>query len=151
MEHLTARLAQSPVFSQLPPSEFDELARLARCRRLAPGEFVCHQGNQWANAIYLASGQLRWAMLSPAGREYVLYLIEPGKVFWGHSFFDDQPMPASLQALQPSEIYQFRFWIAIRPYGERSRAVWSRPCGWRAKSFMDSLFNRSPGGLPNCC
>lgn len=123
MSDLATKLAQTQVFCQLPQAECAELARLARSRTLAPGEFVCHQGDVWTHALYLVSGQLRWTMLSPAGREFMLYALEPGRVFWGHSLFDDQPMPASLQAVVASEVL---IWHrdAILPILDRNPAVW---------------------------
>jgi len=40
-------------------------------------------------------------LLSALGKECVLTDLKPPRVFWGHSFFDDQPMPACLRATQP--------------------------------------------------
>jgi CRP/FNR family transcriptional regulator len=37
-------------------------------------------------------------MLSASGKEHQLFALESGEVFWAHSLFDDQPMPASLVA-----------------------------------------------------
>jgi len=123
MQNLAEKLAQTRVFSPLPPAECAELARLAHKRTYAPNDFVCHQGEVWTYALYLATGQLRWVMLSPTGREYVLYTIEPGRVFWGHSLFDDQPMPASLQATSISEMY---IWHrdTLLPIVDRNPAIW---------------------------
>jgi CRP/FNR family transcriptional regulator len=53
----------------------------------------------------------------------MLYAVEPGRVFWGHSLFDDQPMPASLQAVVASEV---ALWHrdAILPIVNRNPAIW---------------------------
>ncbi|MBM3127030.1 MAG: Crp/Fnr family transcriptional regulator [Chloroflexi bacterium] len=123
MSDLAKKLGQTQVFNRLPPADCATLARLARRRALAPSEYLCHQGEVWAHALYLVSGQLRWTMLSPAGREFMLYSIDPGRVFWGHSLFDDQPMPASLQAVGASEV---ALWHrdAILPILDRNPAIW---------------------------
>ena len=107
MDDLTLRLSQAEVFNKLPEAECAELTKLARSRRLLAGEYLCHQGYSWPNVIFLASGGLRWAMLSVGGQEYVLLALQPGDVFWGHSIFDNQPMPASLVAVKTSNVYQW--------------------------------------------
>lgn len=107
MDDLTLRLLQAEVFNKLPKAECAELTKLARRRRLLAGEHLCHQGYSWPNVIFLASGGLRWTMLSAGGQEYVLLALQPGDVFWGHSIFDNQPMPASLVAVKTSNVYQW--------------------------------------------
>lgn len=105
MPELVQLLADTPVFSSLPHKELQKLASFAVLRHLQPGEFLCHQGDIWPNLLYLLSGELRWAILSVSGREQVLFLIQSGKTFWGHSIFDGSPMPASLSALKTSSVY----------------------------------------------
>jgi len=107
MEDLGRRLSQAAVFNKLPEAEWAELARRARRRCLRTGEFVCHQGDIWPNVIFLASGRLRWTILSAGGQEYVPFTIEPGAGVWGHSIFDDQPMPAGIVATNVSKVYQW--------------------------------------------
>ncbi len=123
MGDLALELGSVKAFRELPRAELDALVKSAHYLKFEPDEFVCHQGDFWHRALYLAAGELRWAMLSPSGKEYVLYTIEPGRVFWGHSLFDDQPMPAALQAKQPSEGY---LWDrdTLFPIMDRNPAVW---------------------------
>jgi CRP-like cAMP-binding protein len=105
MYDLQQRLAQAPVFEKLPAREIDTLVTQAVMKRLRPGEFLCHQGDDWRYAAFLARGGLRWAILSVGGREQVLFRVEPGHTFWAHSLFDCQPMPASLSATKASTAY----------------------------------------------
>lgn len=125
MNDLLDRLAQAEVFSNLPEVERAELARLAHRRRVQTGEFLCHQGDTWPNVIFLTSGQLRWAMLSAGGREYVLFTVEPGSVFWGHSIFDGQPMPASLSVVKASEIYQWSREVILPVLYRNPATMWA--------------------------
>ena len=93
-------------------------------------------------------------------REYaksVLYIIAPGRVFGGHSLFDDEPMPATLQAIQASEVYVWHR-DAILPILDRNPAIWRSitresvgRCAGRAKSFTDLRFSRSRDDAPNFC
>lgn len=105
MPELAHLLQETPVFSSLPQKELQSLSNFAVLKKLLPGEFLCHQGDVWPNVIYLLKGELRWAILSVSGREQVLFLIQSGKTFWGHSIFDGEPMPASLSALKPTSAY----------------------------------------------
>jgi CRP-like cAMP-binding protein len=102
MEELNRQLAQAEVLEKLPDTARAELAKLAIRRDLARGEFLCHQGDVWTYAILVASGKMRWTMLSAGGQEHTLLVVEPGSVFWAHSLFDDAPMPASLAATKNS-------------------------------------------------
>ena len=101
------RISQAKIFNKFPPSVSTELARLATVRNYVPGEFCFHQGDLWPYVLLLADGSLQWAMLSLGGREHVLFMISPGEAFWGHTIFDDQPMPASLMATRPSTAYRW--------------------------------------------
>lgn len=105
MNDLANLLAQTAIFSKLAPSDCANLANLACPRRLDQGEFLCHQGDVWPHFAYLMSGEMRWVLLSVSGKEYVITDLKPPRVFWGHSFFDDQPMPACLHATQPATVY----------------------------------------------
>lgn len=107
MIHLAQRLTNVEVFKQLPENELAKVAQLAMYRRLKTDEFVCEQGELWPNIILVTAGQLRWSLLALSGREQVLFHIEPGQTFWGHSFYDGYPMPGSLCAVRSSVIYQW--------------------------------------------
>jgi CRP/FNR family transcriptional regulator len=107
MEQKALRLSQIRVFNQLPETACLDLMKHARHLRLQSGEFICHQGDVWPNVIFLTKGELRWGMISLGGREQVLFMLYPDDVFWGHSLFDDEPMPASLAATKETEAY---FW-----------------------------------------
>jgi CRP/FNR family transcriptional regulator len=82
---------------------------------LAAGEYCCHQGDLWPYVLFLADGAMQWSMLSIGGREQVLFMLSPDEVFGGHSIFDDQPMPASLMATQPSVSYRWNRDVIV-PY-----------------------------------
>jgi CRP-like cAMP-binding protein len=105
MQQKIGQLSQVRVFNKLPEVECAALLRLARPQQLAPGDFLCHQGDVWPHVVFLTTGELRWTLLSLSGREHVLYSVQPNHVFWAHSLFDDAPMPASLRASKAAEVY----------------------------------------------
>ncbi|RPI83526.1 MAG: Crp/Fnr family transcriptional regulator [Chloroflexi bacterium] len=124
MPELFQLLADTPVFSSLPKKELQNLASFAVPRKLQPGEFLCHQGDIWPNLLYLLEGELRWAILSVSGREQVLFLIQSGKTFWGHSIFDGSPMPASLSALKASSVYIWTKQVILPILDRHPQAHW---------------------------
>ena len=102
---LSQMLAKEDIFKILPSREIESLAEQAIFRKFQRGEYLCHQGENWPYTVFVARGNLRWAILSISGREQVLFKIAPGQTFWGHSMFDKQPMPASLMATNNSQVY----------------------------------------------
>jgi len=107
MNDLIKKLSNAEFFGKFPEKDRAALAELAIPRRLRAGEYCCHQGDLWPSVIFLSEGSLDWAMLSVAGKEHILFSISPNEVFWGHSIFDDKPMPASLKATENSTIYRW--------------------------------------------
>lgn len=105
MNELAHQLANAEVFGILPDAARAELAKLAVRKEIPRGEFLCHQGDLWTYALLVSSGKMRWTMLSAGGQEHTLLVLEPRSVFWAHSLFDDEPMPASLTAIKDSVAY----------------------------------------------
>ncbi|MBI5035674.1 MAG: Crp/Fnr family transcriptional regulator [Chloroflexi bacterium] len=105
MDDLLRLLERAEVLGKLPDEARRELTKLAVRRDILRGEFLCRQGYVWTYALFIASGRMRWTMLSAGGQEHTLLVVEPSSVFWAHSFFDDEPMPASLAAVKDSVVY----------------------------------------------
>ncbi len=105
MNELAHQLANAEVFGILPAAARAELATLAVRKEIPRSEFLCHQGDLWTYALLVSSGKMRWTMLSAGGQEHTLLVLEPSSVFWAHSLFDDEPMPASLTAIKDSVAY----------------------------------------------
>jgi len=107
MKELTEELSRARFFGKFPESDRAALAELALPRQLHSGEYCCFQGDIWPNVIFLSQGKLDWSMLSVGGKEHVLFSLNQNDVFWGHSIFDDKPMPASLKVIENSTIYRW--------------------------------------------
>ena len=122
IDSLEQGLGQAPVFSSLDPASRSQVARLAVRKEYRKGTFVFHQEEVWPFALYLVAGRLEWSLLSPEGRRQALFDPVPGDVVWGHSFFDGQPMPGSLEALETSVTYQWDR-ESLRPILSRSSAA----------------------------
>ena len=105
MTDLMQVLSGKKVFQHLPAEELSRLVDRSLSRRISSKEYLCRQGDIWPYVFFLVEGQLSWSMLSDAGREHQLFKIKAGEVFWAHTFFDEEPMPASLRADRDVLIY----------------------------------------------
>lgn len=105
MTKATLDLTHAPVFCRLVAGDRAELARLARRSGYEKGESICRQGDTWTQVAYILSGRVEWAMISPEGKRLAAFELNAGELAWGPSFFDNRPMPASLEVQMPSEIY----------------------------------------------
>lgn len=121
---LVRRLAQAPVFSRLSESERLELARRTARREHRKGEFIFHQGDTWPFVMYVGAGRLEWSIVSFDGKRQALFDVGAGGVVWGHSFFDDQPMPADMEVLETSLVYKWDRESLIPILSQSTEALW---------------------------
>ena len=98
------KLAKDDVFSYLSTCDHEELARLAFTKKYHKGQYISMQDDIWACALYIKSGKLGWVMLSPDGKRQVVFRMGAGRVVWGHSLFDGEPMPAALEVMEDCEV-----------------------------------------------
>jgi len=105
VKNLEKFLSNKPVFKKISPDDRDRLAKAAILYKLDTNETLTYQGDYWPGLLVVRSGGLKWTLISESGKEYVFFVLEPGAFFWGHTIFDDKPMPASLVATKTSELY----------------------------------------------
>jgi len=124
MNELESVLDNCLSFSKLAVEDRYELANQAVRRTCQKGEFICWQGEIWSKVLVLVSGGLEWSMLSPQGKRQVVFRLEPVCAVWGHSVFDQKPMPASLEVMEDSEIYVWPGEIIVPIMSRNVEAVW---------------------------
>ena len=107
-DSLPKTLAGVDVFNKISEADRNRLAEIATSHYLEKGETLVFQGDHWPEVIYVRSGKLRWSLLAESGKEHTFFRLGTGSVFWGHTIFDDQPMPASLIAISPSVVYSWK-------------------------------------------
>ena len=101
-------LSQHPFFKALPQEAVLSLLKNAHAKRYIKGNFVLHQDEIWRNALFLRSGGMEWTILSPGGKRQIVFRVRPGEMVWGHTLFDGEGMPASLEVVQDSEALLWR-------------------------------------------
>jgi CRP-like cAMP-binding protein len=124
MKGLSAQFAQNNVFRELSDQDRQSLAKAGVKRSFAPGQYLCHQGELWPKVVFVVSGRLRWTMLAVSGKEHILFTVEHGQAFWGHSLFDDQPMPASLMAALATQVYLWPREVILPILFRNPKALW---------------------------
>jgi CRP/FNR family transcriptional regulator len=105
MQDLVTLLNQADVLGKFTLSEKNKLAPLAVRRALKRGESLYWQGDLWTRVFFIANGRLQSVINSLDGRSFVVFTWEAGNDFWGHSLFDGEPMPSTMEAVQDSVIY----------------------------------------------
>ncbi len=105
MSDFSADLLKDDIFQHFSSQDLQGLAQVAVRKHYKRGEIICFQGDLWPHTLYLVSGKLNWVMLAPDGKRQVVLRPKAGDVVWGHSLFDNDPMPASLEVLEESDVY----------------------------------------------
>ncbi|MEW6569077.1 MAG: Crp/Fnr family transcriptional regulator [Chloroflexota bacterium] len=127
-DSLAHSLARAPVLASLAVEDIAELARCAVRRDFERGQLIFREGDMWPHALYLASGWLRWTLTDRDGHRQMLLDVPPGNLVWGHSLFDGLPMPADLEAREPSVTYRWDRTAVRAVLGSRLEAMWEL-CG----------------------
>lgn len=106
MPSLVDRLASDPVFSFLASDEREWLAQTAIQRKFARGEWIAPYGEVWPYLFLVAAGSIHGLKESSEGRSLIVLTLEPGELFWGMAFFQDEAVtPVLLQAQSDSQVY----------------------------------------------
>jgi CRP-like cAMP-binding protein len=124
MELLSDLLEVLPVFSKFSPSDRFEALRLARRQVFDRGAFIFQQGDLWPNIAYFTSGQAHLVMLSQDGKRQLVFKVMGKELFLGHSLFDDQPMPASLEVKEACELYLWSKETLAPLLSQHPEALW---------------------------
>lgn len=127
MTDLQQELAGMDVFRHFPPEVLAQLDDHSLSRKIPVKEHLCRQGDIWPFVLFLEEGQLSWSMLSSQGKEHQLFKIKTREIFWAHSFFDDQPMPASLKADKTVLAYLWPKEIVLPLLMKYPKAMWDIP------------------------
>lgn len=105
MESLEASLKKVGLFEHLSKSDRHQLAATASKKDVIRGEFIAHYGEIWPFLLILGSGSVNVMKLSSEGRHLGALKLESGDVFLTPSFFDEGPLPASLEVRENGQVY----------------------------------------------
>ncbi|MBT3316032.1 MAG: Crp/Fnr family transcriptional regulator [Anaerolineae bacterium] len=119
------QIAKDDVFAHLDTRAHEKLAQLAFHASYRKGQYICMQDDIWKRALYVSSGKLGWVMLAPDGKRQVVFRMGPGRVVWGHSLFDGEPMPAALEVMEDCEVCMWEGDAIIPIISCNVDAVWA--------------------------
>lgn len=102
--NIVSALGAASLFSSLSPDELRLLAAHAVRKHFAQGELIFTEGDTCKGLHIIASGKLRIFKSSASGREQVLALEGPGGSVAELPVFDGGPYPASVSAVEDSQI-----------------------------------------------
>lgn len=93
-----------PYFEALDAGPLAELARRVRRRAVGRGETIVTEGGRCEGLYFVVRGRVKVFKVSGEGKEQVLRILGPGRTFNDVPLFDGGPNPASIEALEPSEV-----------------------------------------------
>ena len=103
-DQLETVLRKTPMFAGLTEPEMGALRGRVTSQRFQRGELLFSEGDACKGLFLVASGKIRIFKLSPAGREQVLSIEQPGSSFAELPVFDGGNYPASASALDDAEV-----------------------------------------------
>ncbi len=86
------------------PDLAETLRAAATSRSYERGEFIVHQGDDPDFLGIVLGGRVKVVKHAPNGREVILHLLGPGAVFGVVPALDGEPYPASVVAMERSEV-----------------------------------------------
>ena len=102
--NLAASLQKAGLFSNLTPSELQLLAARTVRKLFSAGELLFSEGEPCTGLHIVSRGKVRIFKTSMSGREQVLAVEGPGSSVAELPVFDGGPYPASVLAIEDSEI-----------------------------------------------
>jgi CRP/FNR family transcriptional regulator len=96
------------LFAGLEPPQIARLESEAETCRFEAGEWITQYGDIWPFFFFIKQGEVTAIKESFEGRSLILTTLHAGEVFWGLAFFiEEAPMPASLRAVQDTELVRW--------------------------------------------
>ena len=106
MNEITDLLKKNPVFAPLAQNDLELMARQSVLRKYDTGEKVILYGDVWPHLFLVGQGSVDALKESGEGRTLLVSTFSTGDIFWGLAFFqEDAPMPVTLEANKPSQLF----------------------------------------------
>jgi CRP/FNR family transcriptional regulator len=98
-------LKQIPYFAGLPDRDLERIRPLVHERSYPKGEIVILEEEPCEAIYFVKSGRVKVFKTSPEGREQILRIMKAGDTFNEVPVFDGGPNPASVETMEPSDLY----------------------------------------------
>lgn len=100
-------LANSLLFSGLPPEQLRTIAQLSVSKRFPKGAAIFFEGEAGIGFYMVVTGRVKIFKTSFDGREQILHIFGPGEPFGEVPVFHGSPFPANAEALTDVETLFF--------------------------------------------
>lgn len=101
---IAQRLSAFYMFSELQPSQIEQLANGTRLMDVPRGGTLFNRGDKAHGFYLLLEGQIKMGVISPQGDEKVIGLIQPGQSFGEAALFLERSFPVYTQATLDSKV-----------------------------------------------
>ncbi|HOW18445.1 MAG TPA: Crp/Fnr family transcriptional regulator [Phycisphaerae bacterium] len=108
MPTLADQLKSCPLFSQLTPTQIEDVARFSRLIRFQAGETIFRETQPCEGFYVVAGGTVRIYKIAPDGRERTLHVVRPPQSFAEAAMFAAQAYPAFAEAIEDSQVILVR-------------------------------------------
>lgn len=126
MNELNERLTQNRVFRLLTDEQRAELAAGTVQRQYRKGEIISLYGDVWPFLLLVMEGRVQAVKESSEGRQLMVLALNPGEIFWGLAFFnDDAAMPVTLIAAEDSRLVLWPREAVLPALLANSPALWA--------------------------
>lgn len=100
---MASSLHRVPLLEALPADKLAVLEAAAQRRSFKRGEIVFHKGDDGTSLFLIIAGQVRILLLSDAGEEALLGVLDSGDFFGELALIDQQPRSATIVGSEPTE------------------------------------------------
>jgi CRP/FNR family transcriptional regulator, cyclic AMP receptor protein len=114
-------LRRVPLFENLPETDLQSFAELARERSYPRGSVIVFEDDPGDALYVVATGQVKVVLVAEDGREVILSVLGPGDFFGEMAILDDGPRSAHVIAMEESNLLILRrddFYARIRAMPE---------------------------------
>jgi CRP/FNR family transcriptional regulator len=107
MENARNLISNIPFFSGLSPEQLGEVGRIALEKHFVKGEIIFSEGEEGDGFYLIVEGTVKVFKLSPDGKEHILHLFSPGRIFGEVPVFAGEHFPANAEAIAETRVLFF--------------------------------------------
>lgn len=107
MKNTDEILAQSMLFSGLPPEQLKKIGEITVTKHVAKGAAIFFEGDPGIGFYMVATGKVKIFKTSFDGKEQILHIFGPGEPFGEVPVFHGNPFPANAEALTEADLLFF--------------------------------------------
>ena len=105
---VTEVLRKVPLFSEIPPADYQRVVDVARERSYPKNSVILFEDDPGDALYVVGSGQVKVVLIGEDGREVILSVLGAGEFFGEMALIDDEPRSAHVIAMEDSMLVVLR-------------------------------------------